>query len=172
MQSWHELFGDIIWENVYNQKVKNQPETKYAEFNFKIISGILATNSKLYKWKKSESKLCIYCHCHEHTAEHMLIECQHVYYLWQKLARYFNTPITWEIIVLGKMLTKSQNVIVTVICFAIYKKFIVDRNSQIREDSVSYVVRQLKCIHESYKHIPSKVALAMSINDVTELLNI
>ena len=70
------------------------------------------------------------------------------------------------------MLTKSQNEIVTMICFAIYKKFIVDRNSQIKEDSVSYVVRQLKCIHENYQYVPSKVALAKNINDVTEILNI
>ena len=170
LETWSAQFGNVIWDNVYQQKIKNQPESKYAEFNFKIVSGILATNSKLFKWKKSEIKSCIYCQCDEHTAQHLLSSCQHVHLLWDKLTRYFDIVITWEIIVTGKALTLPKNIIVTMICYVIYKKFIVDRNNQVKEELVNYTLKQLKYIGANYSYISSKRSLAMDVNDVIEVI--
>ncbi len=86
LQKWTVHFDyDINCNDVYLQKIKNQPEAKFSEFNFKIFNGILATNNKLFKWKRSDTKCCIYCECEDHTSQHLLVECKHVSPLWQKL---------------------------------------------------------------------------------------
>ena len=171
LKKWNEVFNkDISWKNVYFIKVKNQPEVKHAEFNFKIISDILATNNKLHKWRKSDTSECIYCSA-EHTPKHLLNECIHVKPLWQKLHSYFRKCVTWFDIITGGALTNNQNIVVTLLCFEVYKKFLVDRTSpELKEDILIYIKRQLKCLSIRYSYITSLTTLVMAINTVIEII--
>ncbi len=65
----------------------------------------------------------------------------------------------------------SKNTIVTIICFVIYKKFIIDQNNQVKEDLVSYAFKQLRYISANYSCISSKRSLAMTINEVIEVID-
>ena len=171
LQKWSAHFDyDIICKDVYIKKIKDQPEVKYSEFNFKIFNCILATNSMLYKWKKSNTKSCIYCTCDDHTSEHLLVECSHVSPLWQKLEMYFNDVINWEAIVTGKSLTKLQNIVVTILCFVVYKKFTIERTQNTRQDLISYIIAQMRYVKLKYSNIVSMVSLTQNIQDVIEIL--
>ncbi len=171
LHKWSVHFDyDINCEDVYMHKIKNQPEAKYSEFNFKIFNGILATNSKLFKWKKSDTKSCIYCKCDDHTSQHLLVECSHVSPLWQKLNIYFHDVINWEAVVTGKSLTTIQNTLVTILCYEVYKKFTIARIQNTKQDLINYIITQLRYVKISYSHIASMVTLTQNIKDVIEIL--
>ena len=161
---------DIDCNDVYMQKIKNQPEAKFSEFNFKIFNGILATNNKLFKWKRSDTKSCIYCECEDHTSQHLLVECKHVSPLWQKLHAYFNGVINWQAIVTGKTFSSIQNTIVTILCYLVYKKFTIERTQNVQQELICYLIKQLAYIKVSYSNITSMVSLSQNIDNVIDIL--
>ncbi len=149
-------------------KINQKPIS--SQFNFKIFNGILATNNKLFKWKRSDTKCCIYCECEDHTSQHLLVECKHVSPLWQKLHTYFDDVINWQAIVTGKTINTLQNTIVTILCYLVYKKFIIERTQNVKQDLIRYLVKQLGYIKARYSNIASMVSLAQSINNVIDIL--
>jgi len=60
---WNNIFSDknIIWQNVYQEKLCNVKEQKIIAFNFKILNNILATPYKLKKWNLIDSDICHLC---------------------------------------------------------------------------------------------------------------
>ena len=71
-----------------------------AEFNYKLLHGILNNNVSVHMWNKNVSPMCEKCKCIE-DIKHLLYDCKLTTYIWQVVSLYFNFEITWKIIVLG-----------------------------------------------------------------------
>jgi tRNA U34 2-thiouridine synthase MnmA/TrmU len=73
------------WAVIAKCKIKNQLEVKIAEFNFKLLHKILATNENLFKWQKTHSPNCIYCNNVIHMDKHLLWDCPNTNASWMCL---------------------------------------------------------------------------------------
>ncbi len=170
---WSDAFNDNIdWKKVYENKIDKQAEIKYAEFNYKIVSDILATNCKLYKWGKVQSNNCIYCRYEIHTTQHLLYDCTNVRKLWKKIETFFSNELTWRDILFGEKLTLLQNHVITIICFEIYKIFVVDQDKNIdnNDNLIIKIMNRLKSILSKYSCITSKTSLCKALSELIELL--
>ena len=174
LHTWSDAFNDNIdWKKVYENRIDKQPEIKYAEFNYKIVSDILATNCKLYKWGKVPNKNCIYCRYELHTTHHLLYDCTNVHNMWKRLSAFFNKELTWRDIVFGEKLTLLQNHVITIICFEIYKIFLVDQDKNIHtnDDLSGKIVNKLRYVKSRYSHITSKTELCNALSELMKLLD-
>ncbi len=129
-QKWSlDFHTEIDCVEIYRNKLKAQPEMKIAEFNYKLVNGILATGKNLYIWKKIDSDICFYCHNGVHNIKHLLMECKYVGLIWHNIGHIFNKIIVWQDIVLGLTNSKEQNIIISLITYLIYKKCLIDRDT-------------------------------------------
>lgn len=69
---------NISWKEACQLPYRTTIDTKSREFQFKIIHGYLATNSKLYKWKLLDSNRCSFCFICEETVTHIFCECSRI----------------------------------------------------------------------------------------------
>ena len=118
---------EINWAAIANNKLTNQTEVKVAEFNYKVLNNILATNANLFRWGKSQTPQCIYCAQDMHTSKHLLWDCMHISRLWKKVGDALNYAMTWQKIVIGVHGNKVLNSIVSLVAYIIYKKFQGDK---------------------------------------------
>ena len=125
---WSRMFNVSereSWKSIYRSKIVYMYEKSIAEFNYKLLHGILNNNFSVNKWNKTVSPLCEKCICIE-DVKHLLFDCQLTTYIWHVIGLYFNFEITWKIIVLGfynEINTKTirLNNIISFICYKIYK---------------------------------------------------
>jgi len=129
---WREIFNgkNILWTNVYNEKLKNVSEQKIVAFNFKLLNNVIATPHKLFKWKIIESNTCHLCFC-EGTLEHMMLKCSYFsnYYEYVKLALnqigYENVNLDMYTLICGHkpdiVEYNAINLILNIVFFNVYK---------------------------------------------------
>ena len=121
------------WQNIYITKIRNIPDRKLSQFNFKLLHNIIPCRRDLYKWNKINSQLCIYCGENE-TLIHVYYECKYVNIIWRSIGSILNTNIQWKHIVLGIIGNNNQinfrNMLYSVTAYALYKKWnkYVDNN--------------------------------------------
>ena len=120
----------------------------------------------LHQWRRADNNICIYCN-EVHTSFHLLFDCQHVKPLWEKLKNSFSTDISWQIIITGIALTKEENILITIICFGIYKKFLEEKESNRRQGINSYIHSYLEYTAGKYSHTTS---LQMMIPHIRSLI--
>ena len=113
------------WTKVYVLKIKKMPIKKLAEFNFKILAGILPCGKLLHKWIKDIPEVCEYCNITENL-KHMLYECKKVNFVWNVLGEYFKIDIRWKHIVIGYFdnmneFTNMFNLICSMVAYSIFK---------------------------------------------------
>ena len=61
------------------------------------------------------------------NTKHLLWECPDVYTMWTKVGQLLDINITWYHVVTGDGLDKSVNSIITLIAYAVYKKFQIEK---------------------------------------------
>ena len=108
---------------IFTQKVKNEPEIKLKEFNFKLLHGILPCNKNLFKWKLKSSDMCDVCE-HSQSIEHLLFNCIYVQPLWEKVNCILNTNINFQTLLGLNNVTIFYH-IPTIISFLIYKEWLL-----------------------------------------------
>ena len=156
---WEAALADqvnIMWSNVWQrQTIKLSPDRKLAEFNLKILHGILPNMSNLHKWKLVPAPLCAVCLVREDT-EHMFVSCCCVGGLWNQvsaLMSHFNITSRVELsnIILGLSTTASDiysiNLILTIAKLSIFKIWMRYKDDQQRlctADRVSVFLSELK----------------------------
>jgi hypothetical protein len=96
-----EFEEELNWETISMCKIKKQYEIKIAEFNYKLLHKIIATNENLFKWQKSHTPFCIHCPNVIHTDKHLLWECPSTNALWLAINNIIAKNISCESIVLG-----------------------------------------------------------------------
>ena len=64
--------------------------TKYRDFQYRLLIGLLYTNDRLFYWKKVGSQKCDYCECAKQTIKHLLYDCVAAQVIWRKLTDHMN----------------------------------------------------------------------------------
>ena len=168
---WENDFHQTVdWEKVSQNKIKI-PETKIAEFNYKVLHNILACNQNLFRWKKSTSKACIYCKFHLQDTKHLIWECNSVKTVWQKVSQVLKTNITWQHIVIGINGNLQANLIISVVSFLIYKKFQQEKLLfSGYADTNRYMKSEIQQKTLLYTHVESMQHVAPILNDLVGIL--
>ena len=107
----------------FKNKVVLEKEVKLREFNYKLLHGILPCNYNLNKWTIKHSCICDVCD-QSQTIQHLLFDCRYVKPLWNIVNATFGIQVTYEQI-LGIDQNFHYNSITTLICFLIYKEWLV-----------------------------------------------
>ena len=108
---------------VFKRKIVQEKEIKLKEFNFKLLHGILPCNKNLMKWKIRMNDQCDVCQ-QQQTIKHLLFECIYVKPLWEIVEEICDFEITFDKI-LGTEECHSQDRIVTLISFLVYKQWLL-----------------------------------------------
>lgn len=84
---WQSELGNINKEdwNNYNMVLNDINEIKLRDFQYKINNKILVTKSFLFKIKKIDSNLCVYCNEHSEKIDHLFLRCNKVKAFWNDL---------------------------------------------------------------------------------------
>jgi len=160
---WKVAFQEknIVWSNIYFEKLRNVNEGRIVSFNFKILSNILATPQKLCKWKIEESSLCHLCFS-EGTTEHMMLECAYFvkYYkcMSMLLAKmgFHNVCFNMYTLVCGHKANvveyRTLNLILNIIFFNVYKCWVKVKINRKYVDPIETLVNECKirCLTDTY----------------------
>ena len=101
--NWSRMFNVSereSWRSIYRSKSVYMYEKWIAEFNNKLLHGILNNNLSVNKSNNNVTPLCEKCICIE-DVKLLLFDCRLTTFVWQVIGLYFNFEITWKIIVLG-----------------------------------------------------------------------
>ena len=119
--------NQIDEKELFVRRVCYEQEKKLKEFNFKMLYGILPCGANLKKWKIRQTSLCDVCK-EEQTITHLLFECQYVVGLWKCVSEALEMDIVKDNIICGCFDGdfRSNNIIITIICFLIYKDWLLN----------------------------------------------
>ena len=123
MRSQDEI-SEVQFDKSYVNKVKLVKDKKLAETNFKILQNILPCNLNLFRWKKSDTKLCSLCR-YEESVSHLIYECYYAKYIWNIVQQALNMTITHDMVIFGTDLSLSINTVLSLIAYIIYKDWLV-----------------------------------------------
>jgi len=152
---WREVFQDknIIWSNVYIEKMKYVLEQKIVAFNFKILNNIIATPHKLWRWKLNRNEICHLCFS-EGTLEHMMINCCYFEDYYKCLKNIFesigygNIKMNLYTLVCGYKPNIAEyrivNILLNLIFFNVYKCWIRMRLEKCRINPIYALCNELK----------------------------
>jgi hypothetical protein len=166
-----EFAEEIDWSKTAQNKIQKQLEVKVAEMNYKILNNILATNSNLFKWRKSPTHSCIYCNHDTHDSKHLLWDCPGTQIVWNTVEYIFQIDISWKVIVLGVDGHLLLNQIVSLLAYIIYKK-----NQQEKEvinqhqDMKRYVREEIYRRLTIYQECKDKEGVISVLCDIMKLL--
>ena len=79
---------NLDWKTIYKIPFVSTIDTKTRMFQFKILHGILFTNSTLFKMKLTPSPLCTFCCLEIESPEHIFYECAKVKDFWNDLIKW------------------------------------------------------------------------------------
>lgn len=71
-------------KNIYKVTIA----TKYRDFQYRLITGSLITNRKLYLWKINNDELCTFCKIQVENEIHLLCQCKHTKRIWNGIKLY------------------------------------------------------------------------------------
>ena len=128
---WCQLFNKKLsfeqWKCVYIRKIQQVHFKKFAEFNFKLLNGILISGYILNKWNKSVPNICTRCNSND-TNIHMLFLCPRIRTIWTMVSQTLKIDLCWENIVFGlnenNLINIARNNVITIVAYAIYASFI------------------------------------------------
>ena len=136
------------WENIYKLQISYAYEKVVAEFNYKLLNGILNNNLIVSKWNKNISPKCEICNCDD-DIKHLLFECNLVENIWKIISDFLKFEISWKTLVIGfnrefNNKTIKLNNLLSFVCYRIYKYKMKCR--------VKYEVMSENNLRESLKH--------------------
>ena len=95
-------------------------DNKLAEFNYKVLSKILAYGELVSKKANSVRSKCFQCNEIDST-RHLLYECKLAKQIWHIVNHSLSENIKLEDIVFGKKLASDPNYAVSMVYFCLYK---------------------------------------------------
>ena len=168
-KKWKNEFQvEPIQGSIAKYKINKQFEVKNAEFHFKLLHKIVATNENLFKWQKTHSPNCIHCNNVLHTEKHLLWDCPNTNALWASLGNTLGINITWESIVMGCKDFGSHHQLILIIAYILYKKHVKEKNCIFIENKniMIYVKEELTFRKAIYVHCPTKATVAIEIDNL------
>ena len=145
-------------------------EIKIREFNYKVFCNILANGANLYKWKKRDTDKCIYCtkDTYTHDSEHLLFKCNHLGNIWTLIRNVLNKEISWKAVVFGINDSPSENMVISYICYIIYKKYLIDKDHDTATylSAKGYIKKELQYILASYQYVQNSESMCQYLNAI------
>ena len=132
---------NFAFSSSYKIKVQQIPDKKICEFNFKLLSNILACRKKLYKWQATESANCMLCNSEE-TVEHLLYYCPAKLKIWNLVCSVLNIKCHVKVLVLGS----SDFILdwtISVVTYCLYKYWIWSNDAKSNEVTNVTCIRRL-----------------------------
>ena len=123
-QKWRQITGasDLKFNNIYNLKIKNIPENKLCEFNFKMLHLILLCCLNLKCWGHRNFDTSQICDV-THDIPHLLFHCVKAKKAWEKFCQACNQRIT-----LKHIFTPSRDnnmcFVVSLFSYLIFKEWV------------------------------------------------
>ena len=128
------LLLEMEWRDIYVCKIINIPDTRVAQFNFKMLNNIVVSKDNLFKWKKVNDNRCSYCGLIENT-KHIYFDCINVLQMWENIGKILKTKITWKDIVLGvrgdNLIVLFRNFLYSIILYALFKNWCKNMDNKI-----------------------------------------
>jgi hypothetical protein len=107
-------------ESIFMTKVVKIYENKIAEFNYKILHGILVCGNLVSKWDSDIDKNCDICNQKE-TIEHMIWLCSIARFIWNLISNALDLLINDADIIIGVKNCNELNEVLSIIAYTIYK---------------------------------------------------
>ncbi len=127
---WNEFTNGRITDDKlldsYNHKVKQIKDKKLSETSFKILNNILPCNRNLYKWGKSETKMCSFCQ-EEENISHLLYSCTYAQYIWSIVTRSLDSEkyVTHDTVIFGLGLDTPLSYLFSIVIYYIYREWLI-----------------------------------------------
>ena len=117
-------------------------DNKLAEFNYKVLSRILACGELVSKWDNSVRSICFQCNEID-SISYLLYECKLAKQIWHIVNRSLLVNIQLKDIVFGTKLTSDLNYAVSLVSFCIYKHWTLN-HMNIKDRSYSSILSLVK----------------------------
>ena len=121
------------WKEIWSFNLQAIKEKKIAEFNFKFLHNLIPHRYNLFKWKLSNSPLCLF-DSDLHDSIHLFVKCKHTKLFWMKfneiVERLYDIDFTFNesFLIDGYKLENKQfktlNFLITYAKYAIYVTYI------------------------------------------------
>jgi hypothetical protein len=140
---------DEFWEYIYALPYTLTKNSKVLMLQYKIANQILAVNSKLKIWGKSNSNLCKVCQEIE-TIEHFIYHCPKALALWEAVQKWWKTTFDFSInisvleIIFGLPNENNDNHILLYNYVILYTKYYIYQNK--KKDEQLYLFNLLLLI--------------------------
>ena len=150
--------GENYWKTIHKPPFKITKNSKFQWLQYRLINRILATNTFLYKIKKTNTNTCTFCRLEE-TLEHVFWECANIQSFLDTFETYVqeNTnlqlPITKRNFLLGDL---DLNKIVHNAIFLWLKYYIYTMRCAEKTLNIEVAISILKKNYEILKHIAYK----------------
>ena len=149
-----------VWENIIGQscdckaalkqKNYNVKDLKLKEFNFQVIHRILSCEINLKKWKLQDHDKCIECG-NQHSILHLLYECPNSGILWRLVEECFGYSVSTYKIIFGDSEETYINFIISLICYLLYKYWLLRKNEHITLSLKYFIVNELEYRNQVYR---------------------
>ncbi len=153
-----QLSCDIDFDCTYRIKICKMHNKKLSETNYKILHGILPCNKNLKKWKKKDSDKCDMCD-ETQCINHLLYECWYSDMIWKYVSAKLNVKIELKNVLLGDSVTTEMNVALSLICYIIYKDWLVqslENKSRIKDNILNRFKNEIRNWYFIYKELQMK----------------
>ena len=116
---------DIDFKRMYIDRICAIKDKQLAEFNFKVINGILPCNVNLVRWRKGNTKKCNICNGDE-SIEHLLYYCKYASAIWESFSETLDVDLSVDDILVGNNQTIPFNFLISLVSFLIYKSWLLE----------------------------------------------
>lgn len=114
---------------IYTFKVKMIKEKKLAEFNFKVLSGILMCGKLQKRFKIKDDDKCVLCDV-IHDIPHLLYYCKASKLVWEHINQHLHIMYGIKDVIAGVKCGKLENFISTILCYYIYKYWLLNHDKE------------------------------------------
>ena len=125
---WRNLFQNYVtkidFQKLYVSKIKFCPDSKVAQFNYKLLHLILPCLANLKKWRIADDILCPLCSV-KHDVVHLLFGCTKAQAVWSSVNNKLNTNFSLFDVICGYADKPALNFFISLVSFCIYKEWLL-----------------------------------------------
>lgn len=136
-RKWN-INNSMVTQSAFIHKVKWIPETKIAEFGFKVLHKILACPANLKKWKITDNDDCSLCTTKD-DIRHLLVDCLISRFVWKSVFDVLEINLeNCEQVVLFGHTDRIKNIVISQIAYLIYKYWILQNKKKIAKNITTF----------------------------------
>lgn len=113
LNRWQRKLNCVLNEKDFLKQFRNlyghTIATKFRDFQFKLLMGVLVTNRKLVLYQIADSELCSFCGQFVEEEIHLFCKCTKIRHLWEALKQYIQDNMTSDVD--GMLVWSDRNII-------------------------------------------------------------